>query len=214
MVATEPSKPRRIELILRQIDSLPTLPVIATRLLSLTASDDARAGEVIDLVSADPPLTAKVLSLCRRADRGVGDAPLTIERAVLLLGFNAIRNAVLSVKVFELFQAADEGAGLGSRMHQAETGAMAGARARPGPEVSEPSPTFDRVAFWSHSLAVAILAEQIAAAHPRDQELQADEAFVCGLLHDVGKLALDHVLPKAFAHRAVDGPESGQHRRV
>ena len=34
MLATEPSKPRRIELILRQIDSLPTLPAIAARLLT------------------------------------------------------------------------------------------------------------------------------------------------------------------------------------
>ncbi|MFW6059839.1 MAG: HDOD domain-containing protein [Phycisphaeraceae bacterium] len=200
MVATEPSKPRRIELILRQIDSLPTLPVIATRLLSLTANDDARAQDVIDLVSADPPLTAKVLSLCRAADRGVQESAVTIERAVLLLGFNAIRNAVLSVKVFEMF---------GSHVSAFEaqgpkrTPAVVGEPGRGGAQMEsrasqDDDARFDRVAFWSHSLAVAILAEQIAKAH-RDPELPADEAFVCGLLHDVGKLALDHVLPRAFA---------------
>lgn len=201
MVATEPSKPRRIELILRQIDSLPTLPVIATRLLGLTASDESRTRDVIDLVSADPPLTAKVLALCHSADRGVRrDSTLTIERAVLLLGFNAIRNAVLSVKVFEMFHEADEGFGAAETEHAAARSDGRGGEAEArglGPDAG--SGAFDRVAFWSHSLAVAILAEQIAKAHPEIDELQADEAFVCGLLHDVGKLALDHVLPRAFA---------------
>ena len=42
-VTVDPSKTRRLELILRQIDALPTLPAIATRLLTLTASDDSNA---------------------------------------------------------------------------------------------------------------------------------------------------------------------------
>lgn len=189
MLATEPTKPRRIELILRQIDSLPTLPVIATRLLSLTASEDSHAREVIELVSADPSLTAKVLSLCKAADRGIHEETLTVDRAVVLLGFSAIRNAVLSVKVFEMFP--------GSTAEQMQQDAST------SPQV------FDRVAFWSHSLAVGIMAELIAAAHPHDKDLPPDEAFVCGLLHDVGKLALDYVLPKSFA-RIVELTELNQ----
>jgi len=180
MLATEPTKPRRIDLILRQIDSLPTLPTIAARLLALTASDDSNARQVIELISADPSLSAKVLSLCRTADKGVSSHGLTVDRAVVLLGFNAIRNAVLSIKVFEVF----------------------------GPEAERPdgaTPSdgdgrgFDRSAFWLHSLAVGVAAEMIAKAHPARREWAADEAFVCGLLHDVGKIALDYVLPKSFA---------------
>lgn len=175
----EPSKPRRIELILRQIDALPTLPSIATRLLGLTSSDSSHAREVVELIQADPPLTAKVLSLCRTADRGVRDETLTIERAVVLLGFTVIRNAVLSVKVFELF---DE--------HRP---------VRPGSDSPSGPAEFDYQGFWLHSLAVGILAESIAKHHGPDPELKPEEAFVCGLLHDVGKIALDHVLPKSFA---------------
>jgi putative nucleotidyltransferase with HDIG domain len=190
IAATEPTKPRRIELILRQIDSLPTLPAIATRLLSLTSDDDSHARDVVDLIAADPALTAKVLSLCRTADKGLRDEVITIERAVVLLGFNAIRNAVLSVKVFEAFH------------HE-----------RPDRDAERPSPDgagrFDRHAFWSHSLAVGILAEQALANGPRLGSLDPGEAFVCGLLHDIGKLALDHVLPKSFA-RVVELAELNQ----
>lgn len=193
IASVEPGKPRRIELILRQIDSLPTLPAIATRLLSLTSDDDSHARDVVELIAADPALTAKVLSLCRSADKGIRDEVVTIERAVVLLGFNAIRNAVLSVKVFEAFGAQPRGQGAEARVPSPEAGhgaqdAGAGAENR-----------FDRVAFWTHSLAVGILAERILANGPRLGSLEPSEAFVCGLLHDVGKLALDHVLPKSFA---------------
>jgi len=181
MVSAELTKPRRIELILRQIDSLPTLPAVATRLLQLTASDESHAREVVDLVAADPALTAKVLSLCKMADKGVRTEVLTVERAVVLLGFQAIRNAVLSLKVFEIFDSAP-----------------ADELTRGGEASDEPEP-FDRAGFWSHSLAVAILAELIAKNHPGHKDLVPEEAFVCGLLHDVGKLALDMVLPRSYA---------------
>lgn len=176
-MVTELSKPRRIELILRQIDSLPTLPTVATRLLQLTASDESHAREVIELVEADPSLTMKVLALCRTADKGLRDV-LTVERAVMMLGFQAIRNAVLSLKVFEAFD--DPSADL-PRTEQ------------------DRFERFDRKGFWSHALAVAITAELIAKDHPSHTDLVADQAFVCGLLHDMGKLALDQVLPKSYA---------------
>ncbi len=212
MLATEPTKPHRIELILHQIDSLPTLPAVAARLLSLTSSDDSSARQVIDLVSADPSLTAKVLSLCQTADKGVNSHSLTIDRAVVLLGFNAIRNAVLSVKVFELFGPDAETPGHANDDKQGRT-AHPAERVGDVPSPADQTPSLgvdaagpddapkpmDRSAFWMHCLAVGVAAELIARAHPGRKDLAPDEAFVCGLLHDIGKIAMDYVLPKSFA---------------
>ncbi len=186
MLATEPTKPQRIELILRQIDSLPTLPAVAARLLGLTSSDDSNAKQVIELVSADPSLTMKVLSLCQTADKGVKSDTLTVDRAVVLLGFNAIRNAVLSVKVFETF-------GPDAKRQSAATDETDGNN-----EQGYIPQSFDRAAFWLHCLSVAVTAEELARAHPRRPDLAPDQAFVCGLLHDIGKVALDYVLPRSF----------------
>lgn len=49
------------------------------------------------------------------------------------------------------------------------------------------APFFNVVGFWRHSLATALSAEMLAkrVKHPRPEE-----AFVCGLLHDIGKIAL------------------------
>jgi putative nucleotidyltransferase with HDIG domain len=187
---TELTKPRRVELILRQIDALPTLPAVATRLLQLTADEATTARQVVQLIEADPALTAKVLALCKSADKGIRQDVLTIERAVVLLGFATIRNAVLSVQVYELFKP-DRREGPGRR--------AADRRAHPQAEpFDEDAQRLDRPAVWTHALAVACLAEAIAR-RARLPDINADEAFVCGLLHDMGKLALDHVLPKSYA---------------
>jgi len=188
---------RRVELILRQVDTLPTLPAVAMRLLSLTASDDSHTRDVVDLIKADPALTTRILALCKTADKGVGRRDiLTVDRAVVLLGFSAVRNAVLSVKVLEMFGGAERRRGeTGSRLR------VPGSEdeSDPGPRAPDPGTrAFDSTGFWLHSLAVAIAAEQIAEAH-RQPDLPPDEAFVCGLLHDIGKLALAHALPKAYA---------------
>ncbi len=194
MVSHELSKPRRIELILRQIDQLPTLPAVATKLLSITSSEDSNAADVTRLIQSDPSLTAKVLSLCKTADKGVRSDVLTIDRAVVLLGFSAIRNAVLSVKVLEVFGGTRDG-DLDYPVQGGESPPTDSAA--PHGETRPTLPGLDRKGIWLHSLAVAIAAEQIARAH-RDPDLPADEAFVCGLLHDLGKLALDHVLPRSY----------------
>lgn len=159
------------ELILSHIESLPTLSPIALRVLHLSSSPDADIHEITALIESDPALTARILRLCRRADRTTANEITTIDRAVVMLGLEAVRAAMLSVEVYGL-----------ARSEQTQTIA------------------FDRSAFWRHSLAVACCAELIAERHEKSiSGLRPQEAFLCGLLHDLGKLALDKVLPKAFA---------------
>ncbi len=159
------------ELILSHIESLPTLSPIALRVLQLSSSPDADIKEITSLIESDPALTARILRLCKRADRATANEITTIDRAVALVGLEAVRAAMLSVEVYGLVKAD-----------------------------SDTSIVFDRAAFWRHSLAVACCAELIAEKHEQaGLGIRPQEAFLCGLLHDLGKLALEKVLPKAFS---------------
>lgn len=172
-VAANNERTKRVELIIAQLESLPTLPTVAARLLQITSDTETHAKQVIQLVQSDQSLTAKILSLARRANSGISSGAATIEKAVVLMGFDAVRNAVLSIKVFEIF----------------------------GPGKQDWDSTFDRPEFWKHSLAVACAARLIAEANPQAsgiKRVDPEEAFVCGLLHDLGKVALDTCLPKSF----------------
>ena len=170
-------KEKRVELILQQLEELPTLPAVALRLLEVTADDQSSLDEVVALIGSDPSLTARILQLVHRADVGVRGEVSSIHRAVVLLGFEAVRSAVLAVSVFQSF------------------GSLSERRA----------PHFSRDEFWKHCVATACCAELMAAeiaAHEGRRAADAldpAEAFICGLLHDLGKIALETILPKSFS---------------
>jgi len=180
------ARARQVELILQQVESLPTLSPVATKLLSITSVDDADLDELVGMLEADPSMTARILSLVRRADKGANhDNITTVRRAVIMLGLEAVQAAVLSVCVFEAFESVGE----------SREGAGAG---------------FDRVGFWTHAVGVACASRLVALANP-SCGVRADEAFVAGLLHDLGKIVLEAVLPKSYGrvlelseHRGVD----------
>ncbi len=185
--AHDPTRTRRIEMILREIDTLPTPSPIALRLLSVASDEDADVGEVIALIQSDPGVTARLLGLCRRSTTGLGSTVTTVERAVLMLGLEAVRAMLLGVELREFI------AGPARETHEP--------RSLDGADRAE---CIDRVGLWRHSLAVACAAERIVQVHSdRFEGLKADEAFVCGLLHDVGKIALDVLLPRSLAKAVV-----------
>ena len=169
----DPLREKRVDLILQQLEELPTLPAVAVRVLEATASDDTSAKEVVELISSDPALTARILQLLHRADGGARSEIHSVDRAVVLLGFEAVRSMTLAVSVFHTL----------------------------GQSSKRKAIHFSREAFWKHSIAVACCAELLAEAlgpAAREQGISPPDAFVCGLLHDLGKVALDAALPKSF----------------
>ncbi|MEM8875841.1 MAG: HDOD domain-containing protein [Planctomycetota bacterium] len=57
--------------------------------------------------------------------------------------------------------------------------------------------------LWQHSLAVACAAEKLAEKLP---DIDTADAFLAGALHDLGKLALEKLLPKAY-QRVIEATE-------
>jgi len=62
-----------------------------------------------------------------------------------------------------------------------------------------PSQSSDHQSLWLHCLAVALAADMLADPLGLDRS----QAWLCGLLHDLGKAALLHLLPKSYL-RVVD----------
>ena len=163
------------ELTLAHLDALPTLGPIAVKLLQVTSDDASSARDVVETLRGDQSLTAKIISLANSPLMGGGGKIASLDRAVVLLGFKTIRAMVLTVRVFECLGADDAG---------------------------DDDDGFNRTEFWKHSLAVACASRRLAEARP-ELNIEPEEAFVAGLLHDLGKVALDAVFPKAYARAAL-----------
>src|SRR5690242_1439578 len=125
---------KRVELILQQLEDLPTLPTVAVRVLEVTKDDVSSAKQVVELIGSDPALTARILQLVHRSDLGVKGEVNSVERAVVLLGFDAVRSAALAISVFQTFPS----------------------------RTSSENEHFNREEFWKHCVAVACCAELLA----------------------------------------------------
>ena len=68
--AASAPRPERIDLILNQLDQLPTLPQVAIRVLQATRSEGSSARDVVNIISSDQSLSTKILSLVGKASVG------------------------------------------------------------------------------------------------------------------------------------------------
>lgn len=51
---------------------------------------------------------------------------------------------------------------------------------------------FDRNRFWVHSIGVAVCAKRLAEVSGEVSSTEAESIFLCGLLHDIGKVVFDN----------------------
>jgi putative nucleotidyltransferase with HDIG domain len=98
-----PSDNDRYRRFIEQIDNLPSLPSIVTKLIQVVNSPDTSAEDAAKLIQKDPALTTKMLRLANSAFYGIPRSISSVSSAVVILGFNTIRSLVLSASVMKMF---------------------------------------------------------------------------------------------------------------
>jgi putative nucleotidyltransferase with HDIG domain len=67
---------------------------------------------------------------------------------------------------------------------------------------------FSADGFWAHSLSTAV-ASKLLAAERGIPVSEREEFFVAGLMHDIGKIPLNHLFPEEYRHACRLAEESG-----
>jgi putative nucleotidyltransferase with HDIG domain len=160
----------QVELAIGQLQSLSTLPCVAVRFLDKLLQPQFSPSAIADIIESDPALTAKILSLIARQGVSLAEEEFSLRHAIDRLPAQEVRDALLSVRVLNPFDL-DNGSDRNNIL--------------PGKE------------FLLHSLAVACCAKEIAEVVSAQMDSQM--AYYAGLLHDIGKLALEETMPKSFA---------------
>lgn len=75
---------------------LPTLPLIASQLLAMTAREETTLTDIANLVSQDVALSSKILRVVNSSFYSFPQQIASINQAVSILGTNAVRSLVLS----------------------------------------------------------------------------------------------------------------------
>jgi len=118
----------------KYVESMPTFSPATGKILQLANQMNTPANEMVAAIRMDPILTGKVLQLVNSAYFSLATKVTGLNRALVYLGINTIKNLALSTAVMEAFSAKDH-------------------------ELAQLiAPT------WRHSLATAVCAKGIAKA--------------------------------------------------
>ena len=149
-----------IEKVLKQIEHLPTLPQVVTKILTMT--DSAKVNAVDLSKEMDQSLSAKVLKVANSAYYGgrAARSVTSVHHAIVIIGFDTVKEIVLTTSFFHTFKDSEE------------------------VEALKP--------LWQHSLECSFIAKRLAWVY-RYEGL--DEAYLAGLIHDIGKLVIQQYFP-------------------
>ncbi|MEJ2286631.1 MAG: HDOD domain-containing protein [Desulfobacterales bacterium] len=89
--------------IIDKIDDLPTLPRTVLKITELVNDPKSSARDLARVITDDQVLTARLLKLVNSSFYGFPQRISTVTAAIVLLGFDAIRNLLLTTSVFDLF---------------------------------------------------------------------------------------------------------------
>ena len=96
-----------LESLFAEISNLPNIPKVVQELIESFKKDDVDSEELAAKIAMDQVLSAKVLRMANSAHFGVSRTIASINDAVVLLGFDAIRTLVLASGLTGAFKAPD-----------------------------------------------------------------------------------------------------------
>ncbi len=151
------------------IEDIPPLPETARRILELRAKGDPNIAALAKLIELDPSLSAQVIRYARSTLYGYRGKINSVEASISRV---LGYDVVLNIAL-----------GLAtSKQFKIQRHGRLGADE-----------------YWMRAVRSAILSQALCHALPSHKEASASFAYLAGLLHEFGMLALGHMFPKEYA---------------
>ena len=151
----------------KTLDSLPPFSPILNQLLADLGTENASYAKLSDSIEKDTVIAGNVLRLVNSGMYGRRGVITSVRNAVAVLGLNRLRNTVLGLSVARMW----------SQLKMSEG--------------------FSAKRLNLHSVATAILADQLAGACPVHYP---EGAFLAGLFHDLGKMLIAVGMSEEYGH--------------
>lgn len=117
---------------IREISHIATLPEITLKIVQLVEDPTSTAQDLNNVIAKDPALCTRILKVVNSAFYGLPGQIGSINRAIVLLGLNAVKNIAIAASLSKLFK---------------------------GGQIS---PAFSAKDLWTHSVAVATVTKMLA----------------------------------------------------
>lgn len=88
---------------LSELDNLPTLPTVLTRILKATGNANTGSKDLMTIVQNDPAIAARILKISNSAFYGMRCKIASVDRAITVIGFDEVRRIALTAMVAKAF---------------------------------------------------------------------------------------------------------------
>jgi len=150
-----------LEQIIMAAGDLPTIPIVATKVMQLMEDETATADDLAKVVASDPAVAARVLKISNSSFYGCQRQIQTLPHAIMMLGFVTLKSVVVAASVKQVYHPF----GLTEKL------------------------------LWEHSFGAGLAARIIASD---TRMVNAEEAFLGGLFHDLGKIIMNFLDKDTF----------------
>jgi HD-like signal output (HDOD) protein len=145
------------------ITGISTLPEVTNKIIATVEDPKSSAAALHKIISHDPALVTRILKVVNSSFYGLPGQVSSVDRAIVMLGLNAVKNIAVAASLGQLFRGTKLGAGYSAKD------------------------------LWKHCVAVGVTAKEIS----KTLKLPiAEEAFLAGLIHDIGLLVALQVWPE------------------
>ena len=126
MPVTEEQRQEIVDKAIREISHIATLPKVTLRIIELVEDPTSTAQDLHAVISNDPALSSRILKVVNSSFYGLPGQISSINRAIVMLGLNAVKNIAIAASLAKLFRG------------------------------GELTPNFSAKELWNHSNATAI----------------------------------------------------------
>jgi HD-like signal output (HDOD) protein len=159
----------RLKQRLEETLEIPPLPAISNQIIRLSSNESSGMDELCDVISLDPSLAAQVVSWAASPYYGAKG------------GIESVKDAIIRVLGYDMVMNLALGLSMGNAFAQPED----------GPRHYED--------FWLSSVSHAALMEALVAVVPIAHRPSSGHAYLTGLLHNFGFLAISTMMPPHFS---------------
>jgi len=159
---------KEITTLVRRIEAIPPLPMVARQVMELLQDEEAPIGKIAELVEKDISLASRILTIANSPFYGTLSKVSSIDHALVLLGLKEVRAVLLAISVHHFFS---------------------------GQSDASKASDQEKHHLWRHAIVCSQTAKMLAN-HYKAQG--ADAIFLAALLHDVGKVVMQCFLPSLY----------------
>ncbi len=159
---------------LRNINKLPAIPQVLTKLLKAFQDENLSVTRLASIIETDGTLSLRLVAAANSPYYRRNSQILSVKESVLSIGWEGVKTLALGAAMYQV-------------LHEFTA-----------------KNQFKLARYWRHSLICASLCRKIA---DYDSKASPDEAYLAGLMHDIGRLAMLMAYTQQYVP-IFEGPEN------